>query len=221
MTCQKIVRDLESPPTGGADQIASEEGPFGGTDDLRADARRNIRRVLEAAARVLAEDPAASVQEIADAAEVSRPTVYRHFSNREELIDAIHLEAMTQAREALDAAAASSKPAAAALERLILDLADIVASYPLLATLIGTKPKPKDHHRPPEGFLAAFDSLVARGRRDGTLRPDLRGEILGPGTVGALIMALKVGRLQGLDPHDVGAEVAAIVLGGVRPAGTV
>jgi TetR/AcrR family transcriptional regulator, mexCD-oprJ operon repressor len=204
---------------GTADQIASEEGPFGGSDDLRADARRNIRSILEAAARVLAEDPAASVQEIADAAEVSRPTVYRHFSNREELIDAIGLEAMTQAREALDAAAASSEPAADALERLILDLADIVASYPLLATLIGTKQKPKDHG-PPEGFLAAFDSLVARGRRDGTLRPDLRGEILGPVTVGALVMSLKVAGLQGLDPHDVGAEVAAMVLGGVRAAGS-
>ena len=115
---------------GTADQTGRDEGPPCGSGDLRADARRNIRSILEAAARVLAEDPAASVQEIADAAEVSRPTVYRHFSNREELIDAIRLEAMTQARESLDAAAASSEPAADALERLILDLADIVARYP-------------------------------------------------------------------------------------------
>jgi TetR/AcrR family transcriptional repressor of mexCD-oprJ operon len=200
-----------------AGQTGSNEAPASGADDLRVDAQRNVRSILEAAARVLAEDPAASMQLIADAAEVSRPTVYRHFSNREELIDAIRLEAMTQARETLGAAAASSEPAADALERLILDLADIVASYPLLATLIGTKPQAKDRHGPPEGFLDAFDSLAARGARDDTLRPDLRGEILGPVTVGALVMSLKIGSLRGSDPHEVGAEVAAMVLGGVRP----
>jgi AcrR family transcriptional regulator len=159
------------------------------------------------------------MQAIADAAEVSRPTVYRHFSNREELIDAIRLEAMTQARERLEAAAASSEPAADALERLILDFAGIVARYPLLASLFGTQQRPKDHG-PPKGLIDAFDSLVARGRRDGTLRPELRGEILGPVTMGALIMALKIGGLQGSDPHDVGAEVAAMVLGGARSAGS-
>ncbi len=156
------------------------------------------------------------MQTIADVAEVSRPTVYRHFSNREELLDAIRLEAMTQARERLEAAAASSEPAADALEHLVLDLADIVARYPLLASLFGAKREPKDHG-PPKGLIDAFDSLVARGRRDGTLRPELRGEILGPATIGALVMSLKVGVLRGSDPRDVGAEVAAFVLGGARP----
>jgi AcrR family transcriptional regulator len=202
-----------------ASQTGSDETRLGGSDDLRVDARRNIRSILEAAARVLAEDPAASVQEIADRAEVSRPTVYRHFSNREELIDAIRLEAMTQAREALEAAAASSEPAAGALERLILDLAGIVARYPLLAALVGTQQSPPDK-KTPQGLVDAFDALIARGRRDGTLRPDLRGEILGPVTMGALVMSLKIGGLRGSDPHDVGAEVAAMVLDGARPAGS-
>jgi AcrR family transcriptional regulator len=198
-----------------ADKTKSDGEPPGGSGDLRADARRNNRSILEAAARVLAEDPAASMQEIADLAEVSRPTIYRHFSNREELIDAIRLEAMTQAGERIDAAAASSEPAADALEHLILDLADIVARYPLLASLFGTQPRPAGQG-PPKGELEAFESLVVRGRRDGTLRPELRGEILGPATMGALVMSLKVGSLRGSDPHDVGADVAAFVLGGAR-----
>ena len=204
---------------GSADQTGSDAAPPCGSDDLRADARRNVRSILEAAARVLAEDPAASVQEIADKAEVSRPTVYRHFSNREELIDAIRLEAMTQARETLEAAAASSEPAAAALERLILDLAGIVVRYPLLATLVGTQQPPPDK-KAPEGLVNAFDALIARGRRDGTLRSGLRGEILGPVTMGALVMSLKIGSLRGSDPHEVGAEVAAMILGGARTAGS-
>jgi TetR/AcrR family transcriptional regulator, mexCD-oprJ operon repressor len=201
-----------------ADQTKSNGESPCGSDDLRADARRNNRSILEAAARVLAEDPAASMQEIADLAEVSRPTIYRHFSNREELIEAIRAEAMAQARETLEAAAVSSEPAADALERLILDFAGIVASYPLLASLFGKHQGEKDHG-PPEGLFEAFGALADRGRRDGTLRPDLRGEILGPVTMGALIFSLKVGGLRGSDPLDVGAEVAALVLGGARSAG--
>src|ERR1700733_6415283 len=168
---------------GSADQTGSDGTPAGGLDDLRVDARRNVPSILEAAARVLAEDPSAGMQTIAEAAEVSRPTVYRHFSDREELIDAIRLEAMTQATERLEAAAASRDPAADALERLILDFAAIFARYPLLASLIGTRPESKDHG-PPQRNLEAFDSLVARGERDGTLRPGLRGETLGPATMG-------------------------------------
>ncbi len=200
-------------------ESGSSEAPACVPGDLRADARRNIRRVLEAAARVLADDPAASMQAIAAAAEVSRPTVYRHFANREELTEAIRLEAMAQALETLDAAAASSEPAAAALERLIGDLADIAARYPLLASLVGT-PSPGGKKRgPPEQLIKAFDALIARGRRDGTLRPDLRAETLGPVTMGGLFLALKAGSGRGSDPREVGAEVAAIILGGARPAG--
>ena len=186
-------------------------------DDLRADARRNIRRVLEAAAHVLADDPAAGMQAIADAAEVSRPTVYRHFPSREELIEAIRQEAMAQAMETFDAAAASREPAAAALERLILDLADIAARYPLLARLIAIPGGPEK--KPPDRLIGAFKALIARGRRDGTLRPDLRPEILGPATMGALFLALRAGGERGADPHDVGAGVASIVLEGARSRG--
>ena len=186
------------------------------TEDLRADARRNIRSILEAASRVLADDPTASMQAIAVAAEVSRPTVYRHFANREELIDAIRLEAMAQALAALEAAAAASEPAADSLERLILDLVDIADRYPLLARLIGThQPQGKGAKRK-DRLVKAFATLLDRGRRDGTLRPDLRAETLGPATMGALFLALKLGNVQGTDPHRVGTEVAAIVLGGVR-----
>ena len=204
-----------------ADQSCVDGSPASGPGDLRADARRNIRSILEAAARVLAEDPTASMQEIAAAAEVSRPTVYRHFADREELIEAIRLEVMEQAFERLDAAAASPEPAAAALGRLIGDLAEIAVRYPLLASLIG--PRPHTGRKPPDRAVACFEALIARGRRDGTLRPDLRAEILGPATMGALFLALRAGGGRGADPRQVGAEVAEIVLGGARlgPAGPI
>ncbi len=191
------------------------EGPLsGGSADLRADARRNIRSILEAAARVLAEDPNASMQEIAAAAEVSRPTVYRHFADREELIEAIRMEVMEQAFERMNAAAASDGPADEALERLIGDLAEIAIQYPVLGSLIGGRPPGR--HKPPNVVVDCFETLIDRGRKDGTLRPDLRPEILGPATMGALFLALRAGGHRRADPREVGAEVAALVLGGAR-----
>jgi TetR/AcrR family transcriptional repressor of mexCD-oprJ operon len=196
-----------------ADQSRGGEPP-GVPDDLRADARRNIRSILEAAARVLAEDPNASMLEIAAAAEVSRPTVYRHFADREELVEAIRLEVMEQAFERLDAAATSPDPAAVALERLIGDLAEIAIRYPVLASMIGSQPKTR--RKSPDRAVACFEALIARGRIDGSLRPDLRAEILGPATMGALFLSLRAGGGRGADPREVGAEVAALVLGGAR-----
>src|SRR4051794_18166979 len=56
---------------------------------MRADARRNRAAVLEAGARLLADRPMASMQEIADASGVGRTTVYRHFPAREDLVAAL------------------------------------------------------------------------------------------------------------------------------------
>ena len=121
---------------------------------------------------------------------------------------------MEQAFGRLDTAAASTEPAAEALERLIVDFAEIAVRYPLLGQLIGGRPP--GGHKPPPHVIACFETLVARGRRDKTLRPGLRPEILGPVTMGALFLALRAGNNRGADPLEVGAEVAALVLGGAR-----
>ena len=51
------------------------------------------RRILLAAARVLADDPAASMQQVADEAQVARPTVYRCYPSTAALVEAIGHEA--------------------------------------------------------------------------------------------------------------------------------
>ena len=72
----------------------------------RADALRNRRLVIEAGLELLTEDPNLGMQEIADASGLGRTTVYRHFSNREELVDAVFAEMTRQSRESVAAALA-------------------------------------------------------------------------------------------------------------------
>ena len=56
----------------------------------RADAERNRSAIIDAATVVLGANLQASMQDVAAAAGVSRATLYRHFSNREQLIEALH-----------------------------------------------------------------------------------------------------------------------------------
>ena len=52
----------------------------------RADARRNFEAIVQAATRLLAADPDASVNDIAKAAGVGRVTLYGHFDSRTTLV---------------------------------------------------------------------------------------------------------------------------------------
>jgi AcrR family transcriptional regulator len=70
-------------------------------DDLRTDARRNRRTVLDAAVVLLAERPNATMHEIADASGLGRTTVYRHFPRRQDLVDALFVEVLREAWEAI------------------------------------------------------------------------------------------------------------------------
>ncbi len=199
------------PPRGG--------GCVGGDGPLRADARRNQRTILQTAARLLADDPSASMQAIADLAGVSRPTVYRRFQTRDELIEAIRPEAFAEMLERLEAAAGSTDPGGETLERLIRELAGVVAHYPLLLELFGAQHQdvPPRAQGLPRQVAEAFDALVRRGQMDGTLRTDLRADVLSHVTLGGLRIALKLGHRSGRNPDEVGSEVASIILAGARP----
>lgn len=78
------------------------------TQALRADAQRNLGRVLDAAAEVFAErGPAASVDEVARRAGVGHATVFRRFPTKDALIAAVARDRLRQLCEVAEAALAN------------------------------------------------------------------------------------------------------------------
>jgi AcrR family transcriptional regulator len=71
---------------------------------VRADAQRNRQHILDVAAAVLAEDPAATLDRVTERTGLGRTTVFRHFPAREDLVRALFREAFESVAAALDAA---------------------------------------------------------------------------------------------------------------------
>ncbi|MBF6102370.1 TetR/AcrR family transcriptional regulator [Nocardia cyriacigeorgica] len=138
----------------------------------RADARRNIAAILDAAQACLASNPEANVSEIAKRAGVGRVTLYGHFASRAELIDAVFSRAVTDSDKILDAVELDGDPREA-LERLVAASWKIIDRFRSL--LLAAQ-----NYIPAERIRAAHDlpmrrvrRLVERGRREGVFRDDL------------------------------------------------
>jgi AcrR family transcriptional regulator len=139
----------------------------------RADARRSITAILDAASQILGLRPEASMEDIARAAGISRQTVYKHFPSREALLNAL-LERVTQrVTEAIDAADLETGPAAQALVRFLETGWQAFEDDPFLLHLSGPPLDPegeRDRHQP---ILQRLEQVVRRGQRSGEFDPDL------------------------------------------------
>lgn len=139
----------------------------------RSDADRSVAAILDAAAKVLARDPGASMAEIAKAAGLTRQTVYAHFSSRDALARALTDRATDRVTAALEAADLSRGSATEALQRLIQISWEAFESEPALLDVSGQPRDPqaeRERHEPVFGLLQA---LVERGQREGDFDPAL------------------------------------------------
>ena len=193
--------------------------------ELRIDAQRNQQRILRAAARLLADDPSASIQRIADEAQVARPTVYRRYPTKEALLDAILTEAISDFDAALDDATTGDGDAATAIGRLVRSLGQIGADYPILLTDPETSQHHHDddlEHHAHDGMAAIatkFDALIARGQQEGTIRSDISSDVLRHSLLGALAMSLRLARRPAthLTAAGISEQVATLLVEGLRP----
>ncbi|HEY3578701.1 MAG TPA: TetR/AcrR family transcriptional regulator [Gaiellaceae bacterium] len=140
--------------------------------ELRADARRNLERVLDAAEQTFgASGPDASIDEIARLAGVGHGTVFRRFPTKDDLMFAVierHVEEMCRlAEEAL----AADDPGRAFFD-FVWRLAELNMSTPGLHRCVvhcGDKPGAAELEK-----LA--DRVVARAQRAGAVRRDVKAE---------------------------------------------
>src|SRR3954453_14145834 len=86
----------------------------------RADAERSIEAIVNGALEALANDPDASMAEIARRAGVARATIYMHFPTRESLLDGVMEHAVEQVAQAMREADPARGEPREALERVLL-----------------------------------------------------------------------------------------------------
>jgi AcrR family transcriptional regulator len=129
----------------------------------REDARRNHEAVIEAALELLASDPDAGMQEIADASGVGRTTVYRHFANREELYGAMHDHAVEHSWAVAQSITERDEPIAVALRDLSAAMVDVGVRYRFLLDQRYAATLQTSRSRDGNPIAAFFTSAQARG----------------------------------------------------------
>jgi AcrR family transcriptional regulator len=137
---------------------------------VRADAARNLEAVLTTGARMLANDPAASISAIAAEAGVDRRTVYRRFASREELLAAIYESRLAAIEEAIEGARLREAPVAVALHRYVEGIIDVNRKWPVELHRMLAEDTVR-HRR--DRWVQEFDTFLARATDEGLLRSDL------------------------------------------------
>jgi AcrR family transcriptional regulator len=139
----------------------------------RADALRNHEKLVAAARDAFAQDGAStSLEEIARRAQVGIGTLYRHFPNRQTLLEAVYLDELEAlCRSAADLADLPAWDALVAwLHRFVAYLATKQA---LAQELLNYVDRDADvFRRCRSGLYAAGEPLIERAQRDGAVRAD-------------------------------------------------
>jgi TetR/AcrR family transcriptional regulator, mexCD-oprJ operon repressor len=137
-------------------------------DGRRAVGDRNREAILEAAIGVLGAQPDAGIAEVAAAAGVGRATVYRHFTSRDELIEALRLHASEEARQRFDEARVDEGDPVDALERMVAAMLALGDRYRVIFPQ-DQQPRP----RRSEVLLKPLTRLIARAQAERVIDPEL------------------------------------------------
>jgi AcrR family transcriptional regulator len=184
---------------------------------LRADARRNQARVLDAAEAVFAaKGTAASTEEIARQAGVGIGTVFRHFPTKEVLLEAVFVGRLRRLAEEVDALAAAEDPGAALFSfftQVVDQAATKLALVDALAAAGVEVIKYATSSQVGQELLGAVGTLLTRAQQAGTVRDDIGV---------AELIALLVGTSRAVEQAswdlNVKARILAVVFDGLRPA---
>jgi AcrR family transcriptional regulator len=141
----------------------------------RSDAQRNRERILEVAKEAFTRSGAnASLDEIANEAGVGPGTLYRHFSARDALLEAVY-RSEVEKLAAAEQKFAETMPAVEALRAWMLLFVDYIAAKhiiaPALNAYVGGASKLYEGSR--AQIQGAIDRLVKRAIESGDIRKDI------------------------------------------------
>lgn len=179
---------------------------------LRADARRNRARILEAAESVFAaKGRAASTEEIAQQAGVGIGTVFRHFPTKEALLRAITGAQAAQMAQDVEELLTGGDPATAFFT-FFTGVTDRAARAKTVIDLLAEAGIDVTVAKPVHALRQAVEQLLVNAQDAGTVRKDVSAPE---------VIALMVGVCQATvhtawDP-EVRDRTLAIVFDGLRP----
>ena len=174
--------------------------------ELRADARRNHERVLDAATEAFAASgPDASIDEIARLAGVGHGTVFRRFPTKDDLMVAVIARHVAEMKALAEEALAAEDPGEAFFA-FVQQVAELNMRTPGLHRCVvhcGGKPGSAELEK-------LVERIVARAQRAGAVRRDVT-----PADVPLLVRSALTSAPPGLWRRYLG-----VVLDGLRPAKT-
>jgi AcrR family transcriptional regulator len=179
---------------------------------LRADARRNREKVLAAARAVFSEQGVdAQMDDVARRANVGVGTVYRHFADREELIDAIARPFFDRTLELAHQAEADA-PAGARFATFVRSFAAAQAEHGVTGHCAWDSPAAQAVRAELRVFVTGF---LAADQGAGTLRGDLTRE-----DAAAVLLTVTM-LVDATRDHDaaIWRRHLELVLDGLRPGG--
>jgi len=180
------------------------------TRPKRADARRNYETVLAAAREAFAEGgESTALEEIARRAGVGIGTLYRHFPNRQALLEAVYLGEVEEFCRATDELPDNIDPWDALtdwFDRFVAYLATKRALAGELLNYMDMSAELFKHSR--AALWASGEPLLARAQEAGVVRDDVQfGEVMQ--------MVMGISKVPGVDPEQT-ERMVRIALDGLR-----
>jgi AcrR family transcriptional regulator len=185
---------------------------------MRADARRNRELLITAARDVFAAQGAgASMEAIAKEAGVGVGTLYRHFPNRLDLVEAVYQTDVHELRDTAQRVAADLEPWPAVEAFFEAFLRYARTKQALMAELRQSFEKNPELRSRARGLIeSSFDLVIDRAKESGAVRPDVDGAdvmtLVAPVCTNGSIETEQANRLLRMILDGMRAESARTVL---------
>ncbi|WP_417361643.1 TetR/AcrR family transcriptional regulator [Galbibacter sp.] len=137
-------------------------------------------RILDSAIEIFGEDLSAPLQKVADNAEVTRRTLHRYFSDRNELVAVCRQEIESSCKKAMLTAIQSSNDPLVQLESMLYAGIHCGAKYALFKRLHQSE----DHQHTPENrncadydsIFKAFHNIITKLQQQGKINPEMSSQ---------------------------------------------